>query len=225
MDAPKASGIRQLARAALAAAIPRRSFLVRGPRRCRSICLTFDDGPHPEFTPRYLDLLAEHQVPATFFVVGQNAERHPGLVRRMLADGHAVGNHTYSHRRRAELSTRGMAEEIRRGAQAVRDVCGQFPSLFRPPGGKVTAADLWGLFWSGQTVVLWNQDPKDFAGHDGQEVVDWFRSHTPQSGDLVLLHDVHQHALVALPEVISTARRNGIGFASICDWAGRQWHS
>jgi peptidoglycan-N-acetylglucosamine deacetylase len=220
MDAHKVSRTRQWMRAGLAAVLPRRSFLVRGPRTSRSVCLTFDDGPHPVYTPQYLDLLAAHKATATFFVVGQNVERFPDLVRRMVAEGHTVGNHTYSHPRREELTARRMAEDVRRGADVIRGVCGTTATLYRPPRGKVTAADLCGLVWSRQTVVLWNRDPKDFARRSGQEVINWFRAHPPESGDLILLHDVHPHSLAVLPEVIGLARRRGFEFASVSRWTG-----
>lgn len=212
------SRFRQLVRAGLAATLPRRCYLVRGPRRSRAICLTFDDGPHPVHTPHYLDLLAARQVRATFFVIGENAARHPDLVRRMVADGHAVGNHSYSHPRREDLSARAMAQDIRRGADVIRDICGVAPTLYRPPRGVLAARDLWHLGWSGHTVVLWNQDPKDFSRQDSREVVDWFRARPPESGDVVLLHDVHPFSLAALPELISSARQRNLAFSTIHDW-------
>src|SRR5436305_246824 len=91
------SWLRQVCRYGLAAMLPRRVYLTHGPRRGREMCLTFDDGPHPDLTPRLLDLLADLQVRATFFLIGQEAEKYPEIVRRIAAEGHTVGNHTYSH--------------------------------------------------------------------------------------------------------------------------------
>src|SRR5262245_42795080 len=86
---------RQALRRLLAAALPRHLFLVRGRTSSRCVYLTFDDGPHPEYTPGLLDRLAKADVRATFFVVGRMAERHPDVVRRMAAEGHLVANHSF----------------------------------------------------------------------------------------------------------------------------------
>src|SRR5204863_8624195 len=88
---------RQFIRAGFIATLPRRLLLARGPSGSASVCLTFDDGPHPHHTPRLLDLLKDQRVTATFFVIGRWAARYPELVRRIAAEGHLVGNHTFSH--------------------------------------------------------------------------------------------------------------------------------
>src|SRR5262245_55440479 len=91
------SALRQLAREALGLLLPKHRFALRGRRCDGAIHWTFDDGPHPEHTPRVLDVLAESGASATFFVVGQQAEKYPELVRRIVHEGHAIGNHTWSH--------------------------------------------------------------------------------------------------------------------------------
>src|SRR5438874_7006796 len=88
--------VRQLGKVVLAACLPSSRLLVHGPG-VSGLALTFDDGPHPEHTPRLLDVLAEHGLKATFFVVGQQAERYPHVIRRMAREGHDVGNHTFHH--------------------------------------------------------------------------------------------------------------------------------
>src|SRR5437879_2848158 len=105
---------RQVTRRALAAALPRRVFLVRHRPKDRAVYLTFDDGPHPELTPWLLDLLKAAGTPATFFVVGREAEKHPDLIRRMIAEGHAVGTHSFSHTHRHLLTSREVLAELRR---------------------------------------------------------------------------------------------------------------
>src|SRR5690242_977360 len=88
---------RQLLRRLMATTLPRRWFLMSGPVGPQKVCLTFDDGPHPEYTPQILDILKQHSVPATFFVVGQHALANPELVQRIIDEGHDLGNHTNSH--------------------------------------------------------------------------------------------------------------------------------
>src|SRR5437763_16151440 len=94
------------------AACPARWLLFRGPASSDAVCLTFDDGPHPEHTPPLLDVLKDLQVPATFFVVGQQAEKHPEIVQRMVAEGHAVGHHSLTHSPSAQTSARLLSNEV-----------------------------------------------------------------------------------------------------------------
>ena len=91
------SRIRQAVRNGLAAILPRSVYLTQGPKVSHSLCLTFDDGPDPEITPRLLDLLGNFQIPATFFPIGRCAEKYPSIIRRMATEGHSIGSHTYSH--------------------------------------------------------------------------------------------------------------------------------
>jgi peptidoglycan/xylan/chitin deacetylase (PgdA/CDA1 family) len=200
-------------------ALPRRLLLVAGPHRSRTVCLSFDDGPHPEHTPRLLDVLDEHRVPATFFVIGQNAERYPKLIERIAAEGHDLGNHSYFHREPTETSPQALLEEVRRTAGLLREIIGRSTSLVRPPHGKVTAAKFWALWRAGQTVVLWNRDPKDFACESAETLSAWFQRHPLAAGDLVLLHDNHPYAAEALPAVIRGARERQLAFGTASQWA------
>jgi peptidoglycan/xylan/chitin deacetylase (PgdA/CDA1 family) len=209
---------RQLVRAAMAAALPRRWFLVRGPVHGDGVCLTFDDGPHPENTPPLLDALKEHGVRATFFVIGRQAEQHPDLVRRMAAEGHVVGHHSYTHSEPAETSARQLDDEVRRTRELLSSLVGGESCLFRPPKGKVTAGKLWRLWRAKQTVVLWNADPKDYARASDAEVREWFRDHPLRAGDVVLMHDNHPHAARVVPDLVEAARRGGLRFVTIPEW-------
>lgn len=216
---PRPRSLFKQAGRAMTALLPRHVYLSRGPRRSRAVCLTFDDGPHPELTPRLLDLLAELEVPATFFVIGREAEKYPDVVRRIVAEGHAVGNHSYSHPRRETLTTQTMAEEIRLGSEALARIVGTPPTLFRPPRGQVTTRDLWRLWRGGITTVLWNVDPKDYNKKSADAVRDCFRGRAFQSGDLVLFHDIHPHAIEVLPELVASVRSRGLGFTTAEAWA------
>ncbi len=147
----------------MGAALPRRLFMTHGPASSGAVCLTFDDGPHPEYTPRLLQILSELGVPATFFLVGQEAERFPGIVRQIAAAGHVVGNHTFEHRDATSISSESFLAEVDRAKTLLRELSGQEVDLFRPPHGRLTIFTLLGLWRAGQRVVLWNVDSRDYS--------------------------------------------------------------
>jgi peptidoglycan/xylan/chitin deacetylase (PgdA/CDA1 family) len=165
--------------------------------------------------------LKEYGARATFFVVGREAERYPDLVRRMAAEGHEVGNHSYSHGDPDQTSARQLLAEVRRTAEVVDPLAGRASGLFRPPKGKLTARKLLSLWWNRQTLVLWNVDPKDFALGSPTEVRDWFAQRPLKAGDLALLHDTSPHTAAALPELLDRAHRAGLHFVTVGHWLGR----
>src|SRR5690606_35220120 len=116
--------IRQVIRSAMTAALPRRRFIVRGPRSAQQVALTFDEGPHPEHTPRLLDELARHDIKATFFVVGREAERHPGIVERAAREGHAIGHHSWTHSEPSETPAPRLLDEVRRSIELLQSITG-----------------------------------------------------------------------------------------------------
>jgi peptidoglycan/xylan/chitin deacetylase (PgdA/CDA1 family) len=209
---------RQLIRRGMAETLPRRLFMVSGPPADRRISLSFDDGPHPEHTPALLDRLAARGIRATFFLVGRRAERHPDLVRRIAAEGHDVGHHSFTHGEPAATSALALVDESRRTARLLAGIVGRAPRLFRPPHGKITVGKALGLWATGQTIVLWNQDPKDFSCGASQALRDWFAGRTFQGGDVVLLHDTHPYAAEAIDAIDEAARRSGLGFCPVSEW-------
>lgn len=220
MDAAP-SPYRQLVRRAAARVVSRSRYLTNGPAGSSSVCLTFDDGPDPEHTPAVLDALDRLEVTATFFVVGKRAVRHPELVRRIAAAGHAVGHHSYSHADPGATSAREFLSEVRRTARELEQVIGEAPTLFRPPHGKLTVAKALALWSLGQTIVLWNVDPKDFACESSAAVSEWFALHPVQAGDIVLLHDNRPYAAEALPGLVADAKRRKLTFARVSEWTTR----
>jgi peptidoglycan/xylan/chitin deacetylase (PgdA/CDA1 family) len=191
---------------------------VRGPAAAGAVALTFDDGPHPEHTPRLLDVLAGLGIPATFFLIGREAERHPALVQRIAAEGHAVGGHSYTHGDPALTPARQLLDEVRRTRDLLGTILGCPPDLFRPPHGKLSAAKLLRLWVCSQSVVLWNVDPKDFVGPTADAVWDRLRATPPRGGDVVLLHDNHPHAARLVPDLAPVVRDRGLTFTTVIPW-------
>lgn len=168
--------------------------MIRGPRSGKVLYLTFDDGPHPEFTPQVLEVLSDMGVQATFFFVGEQAKKHPGLVKQVASEGHEIGNHTWSHADPRILGTRRLLDEVRRTSDLLADLTGKAVTLFRPPHGKVSARQFFALLVNGYTVALWNIDTKDYSCSNLASVESRLQKWLPTGGDIVLLHDRLPHA-------------------------------
>ena len=209
---------RQLLRAGMAALLPRRLYLVSGPASSGEVCLTFDDGPHPEHTPRLLDVLKAHGVHATFFVVGRQAANYPDLVCRIADEGHELGNHSYLHADSRLLSGAEAAHDILRTQELLRRLVGVAPTAYRPPRGKLSVGTTLRLWRAGLSVALWNVDPRDYSCASVAEMAGWFRKHPLCGGDVVLFHDRLPHAAAVLPELIETTRARGLSFATVSRW-------
>lgn len=220
----RSNRIRQFVRHGLSAALPRALFLTGGNRRSDQVCLTFDDGPDPEQTPRLLDVLARLEIKGTFFVIGELAERFPKIVRRIVDEGHALGNHTWSHPLAYELTTSAFADEVGRTQQLLAEVTGASVDHFRPPHGKITARQMLYLWRSCQSIVLWNSDPKDFQCENAWEVSERLTSGGLRGGDLILMHDNRPHAAEIMHGLAQTVRAIGLEFVTVPEWTGRSRH-
>lgn len=212
------SQLRQLLKSIFTAALPKSLLLTHGPRRASGpieIALTFDDGPHPEHTPQLLDVLAEVGARGTFFVVGERAEQHPDLIRRIANEGHELGNHTWSHSEPSQTSTTQFLDEVAQTRRLLQDLTGHDCRLTRPPKGSLTIGKTLGLWRQQQTVTLWNIDPKDFVMPDRTAMSQWLDRYQPQAGDIVLLHDNHSQAVIAVEHL---AQNGDQRFVTLSDW-------
>jgi peptidoglycan-N-acetylglucosamine deacetylase len=163
----------------------------------RRIYLTFDDGPDPEVTPRVLDELERHGARGTFFVIGERAEKYPRVVEDVVARGHAVGNHSYSHRRFAALPLSAQLAEVERTDEVLRDLSKKSRSPFRPPHGRASPRLLLALALRRYRTIFWSVDSKDYA-HDGGASIARLTANNVTDGDVVLLHDDHVTAVEVL---------------------------
>jgi peptidoglycan/xylan/chitin deacetylase (PgdA/CDA1 family) len=192
----------------------------RGPGHTRRLALTFDDGPDPEWTPRVLERLAAGGVRATFFVVGERAERAPDLVRRMAAEGHEVGNHSWSHRSLWLCGPRATADEIARAHDCITALAGTPPRHFRPPWGMVNAAMFSAVRRVGERCVFWSIQPEGQRPAPADRQVGYVlrRAHP---GAIVDLHDAEGtpgapgRLLDALPALLTGLRERGYDFATV----------
>ncbi len=180
-----------------------------------TVYLTFDDGPDPEWTPRVLDTLDKAEVRATFFAIGEQAQRSPDLVRRIHSAGHAIGNHTYSHRHPWFMSQRTARAQVRDGARALSDVIGSAPRFYRPPHGRYRACMSDEAQRCGEQVVLWDVSAIDWGPLGTSEGIQK-RLDAVQAGNIVLMHDGrNQHnrpdeLIKILPVFLRRLREQGL---------------
>lgn len=166
--------------------------LTHGPRQGNRVALSFDDGPDPEITPRVLDALARHGARASFFVIGRKLEAAPELARRLLAEGHELGNHSWRHSRWQNFwGTAAQTEEIRRGEQSIaRFTGGRAQPLFRPPIGLKSPPLARAARRLGLTLCAWSLHARDTRGAAPGQVAQRVLERV-RAGDIILMHDGH----------------------------------
>jgi peptidoglycan/xylan/chitin deacetylase (PgdA/CDA1 family) len=140
------------------------------PRRAGELALTFDDGPNAHWTPRLLDILANHAVKATFFMLGSRAAAEPTLARRIIAEGHLLGNHSWSHLNLALTSAARVREELHVSMQTIEKISGQPVKFFRPPFGARRPMVLRAAREMGMTPVLWNAMTSDWKEPSAEKI-------------------------------------------------------
>lgn len=175
--------------------------------------LSFDDGPNPIATPLILTALRAQGVKATFFLIGERIERYPQLAARIVAEGHQVGNHSYSHPRMVLEHPRAYAREIDRTDRLIRSLGYRGTIDFRPPYGQKLVVLPWLLARRHKLSVLWSVDSRDWHDRDPVTIAQRVERRV-SPGSIVLLHDLPQTAL-ALPEILAGLRRRGYSFRTV----------
>lgn len=186
---------------------------VNTPRRV--IALTFDDGPHPELTPKLLDILRQNGVRATFFVVGRNVEAYPEIARRIVAEGHEIANHSWSHTAFTKIGAASLQREVESTNDIIERVTGRRPTKIRPPYGAINPR-VRAFLTKDQNldVVLWSVDPLDWK-RPGASVVAQRLAEGATPGGILLSHDIHPGTVEAMPETIAQLKAKGYGFATV----------
>lgn len=158
------------------------------------LALTFDDGPHPKVTPQILDLLKKHNAKATFFCIGQHAEKYPEILKRILEEGHEVGNHSYSHKNTFPLFGES---QIKKELQQTDAILKQENKLFRPPFGVTNPTIAKVIKETGHLVIGWNVRSFDTVTKDPQTIAKRVLKKI-KPGSIILMHDTQPQSLEAL---------------------------
>ena len=183
----------------------------------KQIALTFDDGPHPTLTPRILEILAQYDIPATFFMVGQNVLNYPEAARAVIEAGHEVGNHTFTHPHISNLGEKAIFDEIGRCEDALEELCEYRPHLLRTPQGALTPSLEKCLKDDDYILILWSLDTRDWEHKSTAHLIRTVLENV-QAGDIILMHDFIGHnskTPEALEKIIPALLAEGYEFVTV----------
>lgn len=182
------------------------------------VALTFDDGPSSEYTPKILDILKEYNVKATFFVVGKHVKKYPEVAKRILAEGHDIGNHTYTHKDLVPAIKDTVIKEITKTEETITKVLGIKTNLFRPPRGIYNQSSRKILVDKGYKIILWNVSSCDWLRGSPNMIINRIKRYT-KNGSIILFHDSGSlvkreggqrvNTVRSLPLVIEYLQENG----------------
>lgn len=185
-----------------------------GPAGSTSVALTFDDGPHPKFTPQLLEILKAEGVPATFFMLGNMVKQYPEVARAVAEGGHEIANHGFSHKKLTGLSRERIHEEISGTQELIEETTGIRPTLFRAPYGSVNETVRSKLLDLDLELVGWAVDPRDWERGNSSQKISGFILERTGGGDIVLLHDIHGRSIESVVPVIKGLREKGYHFTT-----------
>jgi peptidoglycan-N-acetylglucosamine deacetylase len=190
------------------------------------IALTFDDGPWPKITPKVLEILKQHQIKATFFMIGRHLRLHPEIAQQVVAAGHGVGNHSWSHPLKSEpIETQEIIAEIENTTVSLKMITGLRTDLFRPPGGHLENGLVDYAHQKKYLTVMWTIDPADSKPEiTAQQISDHVLKQA-KPGSIILLHDGggdRSRTLTALPKIITGLKAQGYTFVSVNELLGFQ---
>jgi peptidoglycan-N-acetylglucosamine deacetylase len=194
--------------------------LLHGNYSLKEIALTFDDGPHRQYTPQLLKILKANQVKATFFVVGKMAEESPDLIRAEYQDGHEIGNHSFHHVKLTKIPRKDIIVEWLACSNAIESIIGVDLKYCRPPGGDYDDRVISTATQCGLTTVLWTDDPGDYMS-PGRDVLEQRIIWAIYNGGIILLHDGIQQTINILPSMIKSLKGQGYKFVTVSEMARR----
>lgn len=181
------------------------------------VAITFDDGPHGQNTPRLLDMLKKRNIKATFYVVGNMVTYNPQILRRMISEGHEIGNHTVSHGNLARMSNSALKKELQKAHDQILQETGIAPRTMRPPGGAITRNQKQFMLEEfGYPTILWSVDPLDWK-KPGPSVVTRRLLDGAAPGGILLVHDLHKATVDAMPATLDGLLQRGYRFVTVTE--------
>jgi peptidoglycan-N-acetylglucosamine deacetylase len=188
-----------------------------GSAQGKQVALTFDDGPDNNYTLQILDILKKENVKATFFIVGDRAKAHPDIVKRIVNEGHAIGNHSWDHPDFPKISSEQVTEEVTKTQDELDSIVGFRPSLFRPPYGSLNDSDIQNITGMGLNIIDWSVDTRDWAGTPTPKIMEYVRKEL-KPGGIILEHCAGgnlSNTVSALKQIIPLLKKEGYNFVTV----------
>jgi len=192
----------------------------KGNAHLKQVALTFDDGPDNYYTPKILDILRANGVTGTFFIVGKQAKRFPEMVKRIVGEKNAIGNHSWDHPEFWKLTNKQITQEIVSTQNEIQQITGHRTTLFRPPYGSVTSAEVDLIHNLGYSIIDWSVDTLDWKGNSDTAILQVVKKEVSPGG-IILEHSLAGRpgelngTLTALPKIINMLREQGYKFVTI----------
>lgn len=184
--------------------------LCNGDKSKKQIALTFDDGPHPEFTPMILETLKKHGVKATFFLIGKNIPENPRVVKNIESDGHLIGNHSFSHVNSfAFKSVKIVKDELKHTNLLVSGITGKAPAFFRPPFGVTSPRIAQAVDMLGFKTIGWSLRSLDTTGDSADKITERVTSQI-KGGEIILLHDTFLKTTTVLENILIYCKNQNV---------------
>ncbi|MDM5188217.1 polysaccharide deacetylase family protein [Bacillus sp. DX4.1] len=194
------------------------AYAFSGPYNKAEVALTFDDGPDLVYTPQILDKLSEYGVKGTFFLIGENAEKYPEVVKRIVKEGHIVGNHTYSHPNLAKVSDEEYRDQILKTEEILRRLTGYDAKFIRPPYGVINENQLKWATEQNFMMIQWSVDTVDWKGLSAEKITNTVLGNT-FPGSILLQHSAPggklQGSVDALDRIIPELTSKGARFVTL----------
>ncbi|WP_082867120.1 polysaccharide deacetylase family protein [Paenibacillus elgii] len=193
---------------------------LKPPKKDKLVALTFDDGPDAKYTVKILDILKKYNAKATFFVVGYQAEKYPGVLSRIVKEGHMLGNHTWSHKDLTKLNGQQINNEIVKLNKVIQNATGEAPKYVRTPYGAVSKKVTEAIEQNGQHNVLWNVDTRDWAGATPEDMLKNVKANL-KPGGIILMHSFGgkkgdlSNTIKLLPKMIEELQEEGYSFVTV----------
>ncbi|GAA0375636.1 hypothetical protein Acor_81060 [Acrocarpospora corrugata] len=222
----RVSGVVRVSRVALAVlcvsflVVPSASAHVAKPycEKYKCIALTFDDGPWP-YTPELLDTLKKYKAKATFFVLGRKVENRPDMMKRMVREGHEVGNHTWDHPSLTTLTDEEIVAEVTSTQDVIHETIGLWPTMMRPPSGATNARVAARMAELGLPQILWTGSTLDWQARN-KKIITARTLKLAKRNAVILLHDIVPETVKSMPTVLSTLKKKGYKFVTVSTLLG-----
>lgn len=193
-------------------------IIIHGNESMNQIALTFDDGPSSRTTPQVLDILKQYNIKATFFVLGIQVKENPAILRRIVAEGHEIGNHSFNHPQLTKLTDEAVREQLVSTQHEIRKVVGFVPTMLRPPYGAYKPKMIPLFEELGFHVVLWSVDTNDWR-YKG-DAIERTASRETRNGSIILFHDIKKETVRVLPQIVEELLGRGFKPVTVSELTG-----